>query len=305
MRTGRGSRLRAPAVAAGVALLAVVSQGCGGTSEVPPSRGRAVASPPVVDIEDFDRDKFSDPTTIDNRFLPLKPGTRLTYQGSAFEEGKKVSHSQTVTVTDLAKVIHGVRTVVVWTEYFSAGELVEGEIAFFAQDDEGNVWYFGEYPEDYEKGKFAGAGETWIAGLEDAQPGIFMRAAPAPGQKSYIQGRAPKIDFADHAEIAQAGQKNCVPAGCFQNVLVIQESNPDEPGAFQLKYYAPAVGEIRVGYGGPKEEEKEVLELTRKEQLTGAALTAARREALTLEDRAYKAKKALYGRTPPAEQPSA
>ena len=40
--------------------------------------------------------------------------------------------------------------------------LQEQELAFFAQDDQGNVWNFGEYPEEYDNGKFTGAPSTWI-----------------------------------------------------------------------------------------------------------------------------------------------
>ena len=57
------------------------------------------------------------------------------------------------------------------------------------------------------------------------------------------------------------GQKTCVPVECYKNVLVTEEFNPDEPGAYQLKYYAPGVGNVRVGWRGEKEEEKETLEL--------------------------------------------
>ena len=59
------------------------------------------------------------------------------------------------TVTDLTKEINGVRTVVLWDRDINAGKLLEGELALWAQDDDGNVWLLGEYPEEYdENGKF-------------------------------------------------------------------------------------------------------------------------------------------------------
>ncbi len=57
------------------------------------------------------------------------------------------------TVTDLTKVVNGVRAVVVWDRDYASGELQETELAFFAQDNDGNVWHLGEYPEEYETGK--------------------------------------------------------------------------------------------------------------------------------------------------------
>jgi YVTN family beta-propeller protein len=62
------------------------------------------------------------------------------------------------------KVVGGVPTIVAWDRDFLKGKLQEQELALFAQDDRGNLWNFGEYPEEYENGKFAGAPDTWIRG---------------------------------------------------------------------------------------------------------------------------------------------
>ena len=100
--------------------------------------------------EDFERAQFDDPTHIDNKWLPLKPGTQLVYEGSAIvdEEGRQTRRVVT-TVTDLSKVIDGVRTLVISEKDYTAGQLSEPELAFFAQDNAGNVWLVGEYPEYY------------------------------------------------------------------------------------------------------------------------------------------------------------
>src|SRR5919108_3807916 len=98
-------------------------------------------------FEDFDHGNFDRSTLVDNDWLPLQPGRQLVYVGSTFEGGVRVPHRVVFTVTDLTKVIDGVRTVVVWDQDYSAGELVEAELALFAQDDDGNVWHLGQYPE--------------------------------------------------------------------------------------------------------------------------------------------------------------
>ena len=79
-----------------------------------------------------------------------------------------------------------------------------------------------------------------------------------------------------------------------------EEWDQADPAARQLKYYAPGVGNVRVGWAG-RDEEKEVLVLSKVGRLGPAALAEVRREALLLERRAYKVSKHLYGRTPPAE----
>src|ERR1043166_880167 len=113
---------------------------------------------PARQWEDFDAGRFDRSIQIDNAWMPLKPGTRFTYDGTSIEDdGKAVPHRIVVNVTDLTKLIGGVRTLVTWDLDYSNGELVEAELAFYAQDSSGTVWYLGEYPEEYEEGKVVAA----------------------------------------------------------------------------------------------------------------------------------------------------
>jgi hypothetical protein len=237
---------------------------------------------------------------VTNKWLPLKPGTQWVYEGRITEEKRRLSHRVVTTVTDLTKVIDGVGNVVILDRDYNAGRLVEGEITFHAQDDDGNIWNFGEYPEEYENGKFEGAPDTWIAGLAGAKAGVVMRADPRVGTTAYGQGWAPRIDFADRARVFATGQRTCVPVDCYRNVLITDEWNPYERGAHERKFYAPGVGNVRVGFAGG--EEKETLVLVRFQHLSATALAQARDKALELEQRAYRVQKSLYGRTPPAER---
>src|SRR5262249_28587162 len=135
-----------------------------------------------------DHPKFSEPTRIDNRWFPLVPGTQLVSEGRAKEGTKLLPHQIVFIVTDLTKVIRRVRTRVVWERDCDAGKLAESELAFYAQDDDGNVWIFGEYPEEWQRGKLTGAPDTWIAGVQRARAGIVMPAAPRVGSPSYREG---------------------------------------------------------------------------------------------------------------------
>jgi len=252
-----------------------------------------------ITVEDFDFDPadFSDSTNVDNQWHPLKPGTRFVYEGSTQEEDEVEDHRVVFIVTDLTKVVNGVRAVVGWDRDYSQGKLVESEIIFFAQDNDGNVWHLGQLREAYddEEGEFEGS-RAWLAGLAGAKAGIMMKAQPRPETPAYSQGYAPPPFFwDDHARVDATGQKTCVPAGCYENVLVIDEFEPPKPGTHQLKYYAPGVGYVRVGFRGD-DPERETLELVELQQLSADALAEARAEALQIEARAY-----LYGLTPPAE----
>ncbi len=96
--------------------------------------------------EDYEAAAFADPTTIDNAWFPLTPGNRLVLDGITVEDGETLDHRIEFIVTDLTKEIDGVETVVAYIEDYSDDELVEAELAFYAQDDSDNVWFFGEYP---------------------------------------------------------------------------------------------------------------------------------------------------------------
>ena len=287
-------------------LLAMLSASACGTQSANQSAQkngseRPQAEPLTGSAKDFERAQFDDPTHIDNRWLPLTPGTQLILEGSAIpDEGGRQTRRVVTTVTDLSKVIDGVRTLVIWERDFTAGQLSEPELAFFAQDNAGNVWLVGEYPEEYEDGKFDKA-PAWISGQKGARAGIAMLAEPRQGVPEYAQGFAPPpADFTDRSRVYKMDQKTCVPVDCYENVLVTEEFNPPEPGAFQLKYYASGVGNVRVGWRGPKEEEKETLELVDLNHLGPEALAKVRRKALEMDQRAYE-RSEVYRETPPAE----
>jgi hypothetical protein len=266
-----------------------------------PACGSDQSSPPTE--TSFDRKNFSHSTKVDNTWLPLVPGTQLTYEGRANRGTGALPHRIVSIVTDLTKVISGIRAVVIWERDFNEGQMVESELAFQAQDDDGNVWNLGEYPETYEQGKLTGAEDTWLTGRQRAQPGILMRAKPKVGSSSYLQGWAPAIEFRDRAKELKVGQRNCI-AGqrCYKNVLVTDEWNPlDPPDGHQVKYYAPGVGTIRVE-PGVGDKDQETLVLVGKVRLGAKALAAARAEALKEDARGYKVSKAVYGNTERAKR---
>ncbi|OLE29008.1 MAG: hypothetical protein AUG44_05745 [Actinobacteria bacterium 13_1_20CM_3_71_11] len=244
----------------------------------------------------FDRRDFTDPTRIDNRFLPFVPGTQFILEGSAATSGGAVTRRIVLTVTDLTKVINGVRSAVLLDVDINDGQLAEAELAFQAQDSAGRVWDQGEYPEEYENGKFVGAPSTWISGVAGAEAGQHMLAHLAVGGRTYLQGFAPRIDFLDCAKVFKEHQRICVSGTCYNDVLEIEESSPLDPdNARQHKFYAPGVGNIKIT--PVNDPEAETLDLVRVNHLGAPALGAVRTAACLLETRAYKVS-AVYRTTP-------
>ena len=256
------------------------------------------SSEPV--FADFDPNNFDDQSTnIDNEWSPFQPGMHWVYEGTTTEDGETFAHRIEFTATDLTKEIQGVRTVVAWIVDYSDGELVEKELSFYAQDNDGNVWYLGEHPEEYEDGEFVAA-PTWIAGFEEARAGIKMTPDPQLGMPIYYQGWAPAVEWSDYGLVDEVGQETCVPVDCYEDVLVIAESSLGETGAFQLKYHARGVGNVRVGWRGADATQEE-LELIEFVQLDAAALAEVRAEALALEQHAYEISPDVYAQTSPSE----
>jgi hypothetical protein len=300
MRGKLGSKPLAVLVVVGLLGLVACSDKPSRQEASPEGASNLADSAPEAPVPDFDAGKFSNPTKIDNKWLPVAPGTQFILEGEVAGPEGVIPHRIVFTVTDLTKVINGVRTVVIWDRDFSEGQLAEAEIAFWAQDDDGNVWLLGEYPEEYEEGRFAGAPSTWIAGLGGAQPGITMPANPKLGDPTYLQGFVPDIDFQDIAKVHQVGQEVCVPAGCYQDVLVLDEWDPlaQPQDGHQLKYQAPGVGNVKVGAIGG--EEQETLALVEVRKLSPEEMAQVRQEAIKLDRHAYE----VYARwevTPPVE----
>lgn len=289
-----------------VAVVLVGAAGCGGSTSdaeslVNPCPGQGTATgeaeDPPTDAKDYDPDLFRGDEAVANEWYPLRPGARLFYRGSSEEDGERLQHTVDIIVTDLVKVVDGVSNQVVWERDYTEGELVETELALFATDRHGNVWHMGEYPEEYEEGEFVTA-PAWVHGVAGACAGITISGKPRTGTPDYAQGFAPPpIKWVDRGRVYRTGDRTCVPAGCYEDVVVIEEFEPDIPEAFQDKHYAPGVGVVRVGWRGDNDDTKEVLELVRVTQLDTQQLDKVRVQALEQEERAYTISEDVWGRT--------
>ncbi len=228
---------------------------------------------------------FSHPTQVSNRLFPLVPGTEFRYRGRIVEGRQVTPHSVVFTVTDVTKMVGGVRTVVAWDRDFREGKLQEQELALFAQDDHGNVWNFGEYPEEYENGKFTGAPSTWIKGAAGAYGGIHVLAAPADGAQ-YVEGRVPSIDFYDLSRVVSTGLR-----------VVVDEWSPGDPkSGHQIKFYTPGTGLVRVGARGG--DSQEFLTLTTVRRLGSTEMTQLRTAVVAMDQRGFRVSKAYRAAAP-------
>ena len=254
--------------------------------------------------EDFNHSNFDENSTrITNDWMPLKPGMRYVYAGTTLnEEEEPVPHRFIINVTDLVKEIDGVMSRVIYNQDFSENRMVEAEIVFYAQDKDGTVWRMGEYPEEYDEEGEIDESPGWLAGVRDAKAGISMLANPFV-EMEYSQGWGPDVDFTDRGEVYEMGQSVSNPMGDFGGVLVISETSMDEEEGYQLKYWAPGVGNVQVGYKGD-DPSAELLELVDISEMGEKQMDTIREAALKLEENAYddRKMKRVFGPTKPMEK---
>ena len=203
-------------------------------------------SRPTPTCPSFNSANFHKPTTINNPYSPLVPGTRFTYRGFA----QKTPVVDIVTVTRNTQTIDGVKTVEVRDQVFEDGVLTEDTLDWYAQDDQGNVWYFGELATQLPDGTHSG---SWTAGVDGAQPGHIMEAAPKVGD-TYCQENAPGV-AQDAGQVLSVSASRSVPFGSFTgNVLQTKDYSLIEPKN-ENKFYAPGVGLLEaISITGPSED---------------------------------------------------
>jgi hypothetical protein len=224
--------------------------------------------------------RFSHPLSVTNRFTPFVPGTQFRYAGRVSGEGR---HEDVFTVTDLTLAVHGIPVVVALDQDYRNGRLEEAELAFFAQDDAGNVWNLGEHPEEFENGKFTGAPSTWVDGVRGAKGGFKLPARPRLGQ-SWTEGRSKAIDFLDVSRVAKVRTTIRSGLGLHHGVLEVDETSPLDPtSGHQLKFYAPHIGLVRVEARGG--DAQEFLSLVGLRHLSGHAMAGIDRIVRTMDRR--------------------
>ena len=179
-------------------------------------------------------------TTIDNPFFPLVPNTTYVYVGTT--EGSAARDE--FAVTRRTKMIVGVRCREVRDRGYLDGVLAEDTLDWFAQDNDGNVWYFGEDTKELDAdGNVISTEGSWQAGVNGAQPGVVMEANPRVGD-TYQQEFSPGV-AEDMATVLALNKTANVPFGMFTDCLETGEFTPLEPGTIDHKFYASGVGLVQ------------------------------------------------------------
>jgi hypothetical protein len=193
----------------------------------------------------FDPSNFDDPQ--DNLYMPMA-AKGFTYVYHAETEDEFMIDE--ITYSNDTKDILGVTCMVVYdVEYVDVEGLglivTEATEDWFAWDNFGNVWYFGEDTLAYEYDDEWNLIETtdegsWEAGVGGAEPGIVMLGEPMPGlsyQQEYYEDEAE-----DMGKVLRLNATVSIDYDDYENCLVTKEWTPLSPGEVEHKYYAPGEG---------------------------------------------------------------
>jgi hypothetical protein len=176
---------------------------------------------------------------VTNPWFPLRAGTTLVYKGAI--DGKAAR--DVFAVTRRTRRIQGVVTTAIRDNVYLDGKLAERTTDWYAQDDHGNVWYFGESTAELDgNGKVTSREGSWLAGVKGARAGIFMPARPRTG-RTYQQEF-----FAGHAEdrftITSLAARVSTPYVTTAHGLRTKEFTPLEPGVLGAKLYVYGIGGV-------------------------------------------------------------
>jgi hypothetical protein len=244
---------RLSAIGAGWSVV-VLTAACGGNpAPAPnPSASAAPSSTAPMKITDpysptIDPAAFS--ATIDNPYLPMVPGTRTIYEAHT-PDGLQQT---TTEVTRDTKMIMGVKTVVVHDTVSLDAKMVEDTLDWYAQDRDGNVWYFGEATKKLEDGTADTSG-SFEGGVNGALPGIIMPGHPQVGdqyRQEYAKGVAE-----DTGEVLNLTGRETTPlTGPLSDLLVTKDVDLLDPTApAENKYYARSIGLILTTEAGGRDE---------------------------------------------------
>jgi hypothetical protein len=204
-------------------------------------------------LPDFASASFSNPLIIDNPYLPWVPGTTFIYEpvpnpDNVVNTVEVTSDVKTITVDGKSvdcRQVHDYVDV--------AGVRSEDTLDWYAQDDDGNVWYCGEDTTAYlpeggidKSGSFTAGEDVAHIGVI-ALPGIIMPGHPKSGecdQQEFYPGEAEDWGKVMRLNATVRLQNTLNPVNSYENCLETKEGSTIELGDIEQKFYAPGVGMV-------------------------------------------------------------
>jgi hypothetical protein len=185
---------------------------------------------------------FSHPRQIDNPYLPLTKYERCELRG--VEDGAKARVVRRLLDRTKKFEFNGrtVRAVVIEDRAIEDGELVERTLDYFAQADDGTVYYVGEDVDNYENGRVVDHEGSWLYGRDTDELGVAMPGHPRVGSRWRFED-VPGITTESNRVVERLARVRAR-GKTYRNVIRVRERI--SPGnEIEYKLYARGVGLIR------------------------------------------------------------
>ena len=189
---------------------------------------------------------FSNSTHVNNPLFPISNLRSVVLNGQV--DGKAFRVETTLLPeTQIIEWVPGQCVKVLVSQYvaYINGRLDEVALDFYAQADDGSVWYFGEDVYNYADGVIADTAGTWRAGKE-GPAAMIMPGQPKVGD-AHRPENIPGLVFEEVA-INQVNQSVAGPLGQVSGAIITRELHDD--GSYSDKTFAPGYGEFFTGKDG-------------------------------------------------------
>jgi hypothetical protein len=205
----------------------------------------------------FSLANFSNPLTINNPLLPLVPGTVMIYRA---ETPDGCEQNRVEVTSEIKHIAAGIDARPVHDQVFAgatcaeATALTEDTFDWYAQDNDGNVWYLGEDSKECDTNGCTQSDGSWEAGADVANAGtlgvagIIMLAHPRKGdgyQQEFYEGHAEDIAAVQAVDIdVTLSRPDAHQPRLFHHCLNTKERSTLESGSVAQKYYCPNIGMV-------------------------------------------------------------
>jgi len=219
-----------------ISVLALGAFGCASDSE--PESEDYTGMPASYDASssyEVDIDAADLTPEITHTLFPTPVGAKWVYEKKSGDQVERIE----VSVEAGTKDVWGAKARVIRDTVSLNGVMIEDTHDWYAQDDDGHVWYLGEDTAEYANGELVCHCGAWEAGKQGALPGVIMLAEPKVGytyRQEYFAGEAEDI-----ATVVSLDETVTVPAGTFHGCLKTKDGSALESGS-AYKYYCPGVG---------------------------------------------------------------
>ncbi len=196
---------------------------------------------------------FTNPLVFTHPYFPFQAGGMKVFSGRD-ERGELTAVERHLEEVRMFPVNgEDIPCAIVKEVEFVRGKLDEVSFNFYAQSDDGSIWYFGEYSEVYEDGEVVSREGSWLVGGPSPEdppdtafgvfPALHLPANPEVGDE-WMEEDLPQYQIQESRRVIRARRKIRTRTGKYKDCIEVKEKDFD--GEKERKWYAPGIGIVKV-----------------------------------------------------------